>query len=86
MAGQSDRDVCDGIRIVGVGASAGGLEALGRMFEKIAVDGEDCPTAFVVIQPLDPDFGSLMNEPLARWTTLKVQQAVDGAEVEVRRV
>jgi len=51
--------------IVGVGASAGGLEALERFFQKIPAEPG---VAFVVIQHLSPDFKSLMGEVLGRRT------------------
>jgi len=61
--------------IVGVGSSAGGLEALREMFA--AVDG---PTglAFVVVQHLDPNHESLLAQLLARETRMAVQQAAGG--------
>ena len=65
--------------VVGVGASAGGLEALQRLFEKIPVTGE---MAFVVVQHLSPDFKSLMDELLARHTQLKISRVEDGMLVE----
>ncbi len=61
--------------IVGVGASAGGLEALQEFFHEIT---PDCGAAFVVVQHLSPDFVSLMDEILARHTTLTIEQAQDG--------
>jgi two-component system CheB/CheR fusion protein len=65
--------------IVGVGASAGGLEALQRLFERMPLSGR---LAFVVVQHLSPDFKSLMTELLAPHTQLRVQRAVDGMMVE----
>ncbi len=55
--------------IVGIGASAGGLEALERFFKAVP---EDSGMAFVVIQHLSPDFHSLMDELLARFTRLPI--------------
>lgn len=65
--------------VVGVGASAGGLEALERMFANIPAD---TGMAFVVVQHLSPDFRSLMDELLARWTRMKIHRVTDGMEVE----
>src|SRR5688572_25557596 len=56
--------------VVGVGASAGGLDALERFFAKVPVDSG---MAFVVVQHLSPDFKSLMDELLARHTKLPIQ-------------
>lgn len=55
--------------IVGIGASAGGLEALERFFKAVP---EHTGMAFVVIQHLSPDFHSLMDELLARFTRLPI--------------
>ncbi|MEQ9410683.1 MAG: chemotaxis protein CheB [Fuerstiella sp.] len=55
--------------IVGVGVSAGGLEALERLFRTIPTDVD---MAFVVIQHLSPDFDSMMNELLIRQTQIPV--------------
>ena len=51
--------------VVGIGASAGGLEALERLFEQMPTQ---TGMAFVVVQHLSPDFKSLMDELLARKT------------------
>jgi two-component system, chemotaxis family, CheB/CheR fusion protein len=63
--------------IVGIGASAGGLEALERFFQAVPMDTD---MAFVVIQHLSPDFKSLMDELLARFTKLPIVR-VDGSIV-----
>lgn len=69
--------------VVGLGASAGGLEALTRFFEKLPAD---TPMAFVVIQHLDPTQKGMMPELLQRATTMKVVQASDGLKVQPRCV
>ncbi len=69
--------------VVGVGASAGGLEALERMFANIPAD---TGMAFVVVQHLSPDFRSLMDELLARWTRMKIHRVTDGMEVEANSI
>ncbi len=53
--------------VVGIGASAGGLEALERLFRAMPVDSD---MAFVVIQHLSPDFKSLMDELMERFTRM----------------
>ena len=64
-----------GAWIVGVGASAGGPEALQSLFE-------DMPTglglAFVVVQHQPADFHSRLGELLSRHTALSVREAVQG--------
>jgi two-component system CheB/CheR fusion protein len=69
--------------VVGIGASAGGLEALERFFEAVPVE---TGMAFVVVQHLSPDFKSLMDELLARKTALPIRRASDGMEVQPNAV
>ncbi|HXK20680.1 MAG TPA: chemotaxis protein CheB, partial [Polyangiaceae bacterium] len=69
--------------IVGIGASAGGLEALEAFFEQVPLDSG---MAFVVVQHLSPDFKSLMDEILSRRTKLPVHLVEDGMKVERDRV
>ena len=65
--------------IVGVGASAGGLEALESFFDNMRPDSG---LAFVVIQHLSPDFRSLMDELLSRHTQIAIHRVEDGMLVE----
>ena len=65
--------------VVGVGASAGGLEALEIMFDHVSAESR---MAFVVIQHLSPDFRSLMDELLARHTRLTIHRVENGMMVE----
>ncbi len=65
-------------RVVGVGASAGGLESLEHLFSHVP---RETGLAFVVVQHLSPDFRSVMDELLARFTPLPVRLAEDGEEV-----
>ncbi|MEI7663723.1 MAG: chemotaxis protein CheB, partial [Bacteroidota bacterium] len=65
--------------IVGIGASAGGLEALEQFFGSMPVDSG---MAFVVIQHLDPTHAGIMPELLQRITTMKVFQAIDSLVVK----
>lgn len=65
--------------VVGIGASAGGLEAFKKFFAAMpATSG----MAFVVVPHLDPKHKSLMVELLARQTTMPVQEAAQGLAVE----
>ena len=64
--------------IVGVGASAGGLEALERFF---ATMPEKTGMAFAVVQHLSPDFKSLTDELLARRTRIPIHAVEDGADI-----
>ena len=69
--------------IVGIGASAGGLEALEQFFNNMPKDNG---MAFVVIQHLDPDHPGIMPELLQRITTMKVFQASDRLVVKPNHV
>jgi two-component system, chemotaxis family, CheB/CheR fusion protein len=69
--------------VVGVGASAGGLESLERLFSRLA---PDTGMAFVVLQHLSPDFKTLMDELLARRTSMPVRLADHDVEVEPNTV
>jgi len=65
--------------VVGIGASAGGLEAIEAFFTKVPPDSG---LAFVIIQHLSPDYKSLMPEILLKRTSLPVHTAEDGMLVE----
>src|SRR5688500_2203326 len=65
--------------IVGIGASAGGLESLERLFSHLPID---TGMAFVVLQHLSPDFKSLMDELLSRRTRMRICQAEHDIAVE----
>src|SRR5262245_29746103 len=65
--------------IVGIGASAGGLDSLERLFAHLPTD---TGMAFVVLQHLSPDFKSLMDELLSRRTPLRIRQADHDMAVE----
>ncbi len=65
--------------IVGIGASAGGLEALERFLRAMP---SNSGMAFVVIQHLSPDFKSLMDELLARHTSMKIIRVMEPANVQ----
>ncbi|MBJ3761406.1 PAS domain-containing protein [Maribius pontilimi] len=69
--------------VVGIGASAGGLEALREMFSAHE-DGADM--AFVVVQHLDPTHESLMAQLIERYTTMAVSQAAGGETLEPNHV
>ncbi|WP_235669610.1 chemotaxis protein CheB [Solidesulfovibrio carbinolicus] len=68
---------------VGIGASAGGLEALDAFFSQMAVDSD---MAFIVIQHLSPDYKSLMVELLSKRTAMNVRRAEEGMAVTANTV
>lgn len=65
--------------IVGVGASAGGLEALEDFFRYA---NKDAGIAYIVIQHLSPDYKSLMLELLSKHTDMNIYRVEDGMLVE----
>jgi two-component system CheB/CheR fusion protein len=69
--------------VAGIGASAGGLEALERFFDHVPMDSG---VAFVVVQHLSPDFKSLMDEILSRRTKLPIALVEDGMLVQPNHV
>jgi two-component system CheB/CheR fusion protein len=64
--------------IVGIGASAGGVQALEGFFKGL---NADCGMAFVVVTHLSPDRESLLHEVVGRKSEMPVLVAEDGAEV-----
>ena len=69
--------------VVGLGASAGGLEACRRL---LAVLPAGTGMAFILIQHLDPTHASMMVDLLAGHTPLTVEQAADGVPLEPEHV
>jgi two-component system CheB/CheR fusion protein len=67
------------LSVVGVGASAGGIEALEEFF---ASPCEAANVAFVVVTHMMADRPSALPEIIARQTSLAVERAVDGATLE----
>jgi two-component system CheB/CheR fusion protein len=69
--------------IVGVGASAGGIEACGQLLENVPADRG---LSFVIVQHLDPDHESVLPEILARHSRLKVTTISGQEKIEPNRV
>jgi two-component system CheB/CheR fusion protein len=69
--------------VVGIGASAGGLEAINELIENTPTN---TGFAFVVVQHLSPDHKSLMSELLAKHTAMKVVEASDGMALKANTV
>ncbi|MBV9697330.1 MAG: hypothetical protein JO005_10415, partial [Gammaproteobacteria bacterium] len=69
--------------LIGIGASAGGIEALKEFFSTVP-DGTNM--TFVVVQHLPPQHESMMAEILRRATPLPVQQITDGMRLEAGTV
>ena len=71
------------IPIVGIGASAGGLDAFEVFFKACP---PDTGIAFVLVPHLSPDHHSLLTEILQRCTAMPVAQALDQKRVESNHV
>ena len=69
--------------VVGVGASAGGLEAFTSLLQHLPAD---TGMAFVLVQHLDPDHPSALTELLTRITSLPVCEVTDKLRVQPNHV
>jgi len=67
------------VPMVGIGASAGGLEPFEQFFDAMPVKSG---IAFVVIQHLSPDFESMMDELLSRHSSMDIERVVDDLQIK----
>ncbi|MEL6413696.1 MAG: chemotaxis protein CheB, partial [Pseudomonadota bacterium] len=65
--------------LIGVGASAGGLDAIKQLISQIPTG---FPHSFVIIQHLSPDYKSLMSDILGRETIMPVSEVADHMPIE----
>jgi two-component system CheB/CheR fusion protein len=70
--------------VVGIGASAGGIEALKAFFTPFRESRPEM--AFVVVQHLAPGQKSLLAQLLASWTSMPAREAEDGGLVLPGRI
>jgi len=71
------------VAIVGIGASAGGLDACKTLLDALPADSG---MAFIVVQHLDPTHESMLADLLAGHTHMPVQETTDGTPVERNHV
>ena len=71
--------------VVGIGASAGGLDALEKFFSAFPSD-TNVGMAFVVVQHLAPDHKSMLSEIIERYTSMQVSQVKDGMAADPNHV
>src|SRR5215471_11566289 len=83
MNGRRVRNLAPHLPIVGIGASAGGVEALEQFFKSVPADHG---LAFVIVTHLSPDRESLLSEILGRAARMPVVDARDGERVEAEHV
>ena len=69
--------------VVGIGASAGGLEAFEQFFRNTPAD---IGMAFVLVSHMDPNYHSTLTEILQRTTVMPVTEAVDQVSVQANHV
>jgi two-component system, chemotaxis family, CheB/CheR fusion protein len=69
--------------IVGIGASAGGLEAFTKLLSNLPLD---TGMAFILVQHLDPKHESMSTEILSRTTKLAVAEVKDKTPVEANHI
>ena len=69
--------------IVGIGASAGGLEAFTKLLSHLP---SDAGMAYVLVQHLDPKRDSMLTEILSRSTDMRIHEIENGMPVEVDHV
>ena len=68
--------------VVGIGTSAGGLNALKHLFSILP---QESGLAFIVVQHLAPDHNSMLAELLLKESPILVCEAEDGAEIFANR-
>ena len=71
------------VPVVGIGASAGGLEAFSQLLKHLPLD---TGLAFVLVQHLDPNHESMLTGILSRETRMPVEEVRDGTTVKPNRV
>jgi two-component system, chemotaxis family, CheB/CheR fusion protein len=82
-APEHDSAAWPGIPLVGIGASAGGLEVFKRLLGRLP---GDAGFAIVFVQHLDPNHHSVLAEILARATAMPVSEAANGMPLEANHV
>lgn len=75
--------MADYFPVVGIGASAGGLEAFEQFFTNMR---PDAGIAFVLVQHLDPTHKSILTELVKRYTTMNVLEVEDAMPLEPNSV
>jgi two-component system, chemotaxis family, CheB/CheR fusion protein len=71
------------LRVVGIGASAGGLEAFENFFTNLP---SDSGMAFVLVQHLDPTHKSILTDLIKKYTSMVVTEVRDGMAMEPNSV
>ncbi|MCK9279975.1 MAG: hypothetical protein M0P71_05105 [Melioribacteraceae bacterium] len=69
--------------VVGIGASAGGLDAIEKLFINL---NPSTGMAFIIVSHLDPKHKSIMPELIQKYTKMELFQAEDGMEIKPNHV
>ena len=80
---QKPRAPLSDVPIVGIGASAGGLEAVMELLKHLPLN---TGLGFVLVQHLDPQHESALTQILARATSMPVREITDNLPVEANHV
>ena len=70
--------------VVGIGASAGGLEALQELIKNLPKNNDTL--SYIVAQHLSPEHKSTMVELLGKISPLEVLEAEDGVSIETKKI
>ncbi|MDD3814318.1 MAG: chemotaxis protein CheB, partial [Desulfocapsaceae bacterium] len=82
LSGESSHvPASDSFPVVGIGASAGGLEAFEAFFSAMPDDVEP-GMAFVLVQHLAPEYKSILVDLIRRYTQMQVFEVKDGVVVQ----
>ncbi len=79
----SKKKANNNFRIVAIGASAGGLEAMVELLQNLPAD---TGMSFIYVQHLSPDHKSMLTEILSRKTKMKVQEIDDMDKIQPNNV
>jgi len=82
-ATNKDVTVLSGCLVVGIGASAGGLEAFTQLLQHLSVD---TGLAFVLVQHLDPHHESALTHILTRTTSMPVREVSNNLRVVANHI
>jgi two-component system CheB/CheR fusion protein len=83
QSGESRTPLRDSFPIVGIGASAGGLEAFTLLLHELPAD---TGMGFVLVQHLDPVHESALSKLLAKATAMPVREVTDNLTVQPNQV
>jgi two-component system CheB/CheR fusion protein len=83
IEGPAESDAVLRFPVVGIGASAGGLEAIRRLLQSLP---DEIGMAFVLVQHLHPEHPSALSEILSRVTRMPVTEVTDEPELVPDRV